>query len=56
VLKKCSGPNCLNIEKTEKEFKLCGRCRQAKYCSGACQEKDWHAGHKAVCKAKDKEQ
>ncbi|KAG2448909.1 hypothetical protein HYH02_006257 [Chlamydomonas schloesseri] len=28
----------------------CGQCRRRRYCSQACQAKDWRAGHKAECK------
>jgi len=27
----------------------CARCRQAWYCSRACQKKGWRAGHQALC-------
>ena len=30
--------------------KACSRCKQAWYCSGACQKKAWAAGHKQICK------
>jgi hypothetical protein len=30
-------------------LKLCGGCKNARYCSTECQRKDWKIGHKAVC-------
>jgi hypothetical protein len=33
-----------------KDFKVCPRCKTARYCSDACQKQDWTAGeHKAMC-------
>jgi TPR repeat protein len=33
-----------------KDFKVCPRCKTARYCSDACQKQDWTAGgHKAKC-------
>jgi TPR repeat protein len=33
-----------------KDFKVCPRCKIARYCSDACQKQDWTAGeHKAKC-------
>ena len=29
--------------------KLCGKCRQAKYCSSKCQRRHWTDGHKECC-------
>jgi hypothetical protein len=31
--------------------KRCSRCLVARYCSAACQDVDWRAGHKDVCRA-----
>lgn len=31
------------------EIKVCGRCKQARYCSQACQKAHWKAGHKIEC-------
>jgi len=31
----------------------CSRCRLVKYWSGACQQKDWRAGHKVQCGKQD---
>lgn len=36
------------VEK-RRQFKKCGRCRHVKYCSSACQTKDWPK-HEASCK------
>jgi len=40
---KCAGSLGVPLQK-------CARCGMVWYCSTACQKKDWHAGHKAVCK------
>ncbi|MFC1841796.1 zinc finger MYND domain-containing protein [Candidatus Dependentiae bacterium] len=33
------------------ETQTCSRCENAKYCSVACQKKDWRNGHRKQCKA-----
>jgi hypothetical protein len=30
-------------------LKLCGGCKNARYCSTECQRKDWKLGHKGMC-------
>jgi hypothetical protein len=30
-------------------LKLCGGCKQIRYCSTECQRKDWKLGHKTIC-------
>jgi len=47
ALVKCA--NCKVLEKSEKEFQKCSRCRFVFYCSKACQRKDWQ-NHKEICK------
>ena len=32
------------------KLKVCGGCKQAHYCSVACQQEDWKTRHKHVCK------
>ena len=34
--------------------KTCSRCKEARYCSVACQRKHWKAGHKTKCVTADK--
>ncbi len=41
---------CGNARPVGKRLR-CGRCKQAVYCSKACQKKDWRAGHGAVCRS-----
>ena len=50
--KKCSNPRCREEEDEAngKRFNRCSRCKSVKYCSKECQEKQWHAEHKEVCK------
>eukprot|EP01090_Pellita_catalonica_P004179 TRINITY_DN14024_c0_g1_i1.p1 TRINITY_DN14024_c0_g1~~TRINITY_DN14024_c0_g1_i1.p1 ORF type:complete len:495 (-),score=95.35 TRINITY_DN14024_c0_g1_i1:26-1510(-) len=49
----CDRRGCLNFELFPKEFKHCASCKKVKkgvrYCSVACQRKDWDLGHKLVC-------
>eukprot|EP01084_Bolivina_argentea_P320133 555413_1 len=40
--------NCNKREKYETEYKLCGKCQIAKYCSRQCQKMDWKQ-HKIQC-------
>jgi len=43
---------------SEEEFLACSQCKQARYCSVACQRIDWtEGGHKAICNGlkRDKE-
>lgn len=42
---------CFCCEKQEEEvtFKLCGKCKVAKYCSRECQLQDWKKQHKRAC-------
>ena len=42
--------HCGKLPGTGKKLLTCGRCKEAKYCSGACQKAHWGAGHKAACK------
>lgn len=41
----CSNPQC---SITGRNFKACGKCRNAKYCSPECQKENWKT-HKQVC-------
>lgn len=45
----CSHELCGRRESRAKEFRCCASCREAKYCSRACQARDWRRGHKLVC-------
>jgi hypothetical protein len=53
MLHKCSAQGCKKVECCVKEFKSCGRCKVARYCSGICQKSDWKS-HKKTCKAPEK--
>ncbi|KAJ3925845.1 MAG: hypothetical protein NXY57DRAFT_1030838, partial [Lentinula lateritia] len=46
---------CFQCQVTKRvgELKLCSRCRNARYCSAACQKEHWKT-HKAFCKSPDK--
>eukprot|EP00053_Salpingoeca_punica_P008536 m.76503 g.76503 ORF g.76503 m.76503 type:complete len:377 (+) comp14641_c3_seq5:151-1281(+) len=48
-LHKCSSVACGNMETQPSLFKLCSRCKTARYCSRECQKEDWTSGHKAQC-------
>lgn len=43
--------NCGEQEETQGDFKDCGACHKACYCSKACQRKHWKV-HKKECQAK----
>lgn len=45
----CQYAPCTNMEKHIREFSICGRCRQVRYCGLDCQQWHWNA-HKKVCK------
>ncbi|MCL4138495.1 UNVERIFIED_CONTAM: hypothetical protein GTU68_043250, partial [Idotea baltica] len=45
----CRYPPCTNIEQELRQFSICGRCQEARYCGTFCQQKDW-AAHKKVCR------
>lgn len=47
----CRNPPCTRIEKELREFSICGRCQEARYCGTSCQQKDWPS-HKRVCREK----
>ncbi|XP_023349160.1 zinc finger MYND domain-containing protein 19 [Eurytemora carolleeae] len=44
------GP-CIAVEKDLREFSICGRCQEARYCGAACQQRDW-SNHKRICREK----
>jgi hypothetical protein len=47
--KHCRNEGC-EVEGLLKDFKVCPRCKTARYCSDACQKQDWNAGgHKTMC-------
>ncbi|XP_013380580.1 zinc finger MYND domain-containing protein 19-like [Lingula anatina] len=45
----CHYPPCTNIEKELREFSICGRCQEVRYCGTYCQQKDWPS-HKRHCR------
>ncbi|TRY63280.1 hypothetical protein TCAL_03562, partial [Tigriopus californicus] len=47
----CRHPPCSRIERELREFSICGRCQEARYCGTACQQRDWPA-HKKYCREK----
>jgi hypothetical protein len=45
----CDNDGCEVVGQV-KDFKVCPRCKAARYCSDACQKHAWTAGgHKATC-------
>ena len=38
-----------NIYKYKEDLKKCGKCYSVRYCSIACQKRDWYAKHKSEC-------
>merc|ERR1719285_593280 len=50
VIRVCSNPACLNVEKRYKEFQMCNKCKRAVYCSQSCQKVHWKRfGHEKEC-------
>lgn len=47
----CHYPPCTNLEQEPREFSICGRCQQARYCGSNCQQRDWPV-HKKFCREK----
>lgn len=47
-LRWCSRPDCNKREEKAAQFKRCGRCRLACYCSVECQHQHWST-HKSGC-------
>jgi len=37
----CHYPPCTAVETEPREFAMCGRCQQARYCGRECQRDDW---------------
>jgi hypothetical protein len=49
LARRCAGCRRMQAKREEtKKFLLCSACRQAYYCSRACQARDWPA-HKTQC-------
>lgn len=44
----CHYPPCTNMEKHIRQFSICGRCQQVRYCGTMCQQQDWPV-HKTYC-------
>ncbi|KAJ8300100.1 hypothetical protein KUTeg_021619 [Tegillarca granosa] len=51
VYYECHYPPCTNIEHQVREFSICGRCQEVRYCGTYCQQKDWPV-HKKFCREK----
>ncbi|KAF7303540.1 MYND-type domain-containing protein [Mycena indigotica] len=47
-LRGCDNLQCCRVAPKD-EFKRCGRCRTALYCSPACQAADWADSHRTEC-------
>jgi hypothetical protein len=48
LLSVCSSKECRNEEVIPRQFQVCSRCKEAKYCSRNCQTKHWNE-HKIKC-------
>lgn len=49
----CHYPPCTRIENELREFSICGRCQEVRYCGTACQQRDWPV-HKKHCRERRK--
>ncbi|KAF2354867.1 HNH nuclease [Trinorchestia longiramus] len=47
----CRNPPCTQIEQHLRQFSICGRCQEARYCGTFCQQRDWPV-HKKTCQPK----
>ncbi|KAJ7081148.1 hypothetical protein B0H15DRAFT_855175 [Mycena belliarum] len=47
--KLCDSPQCETTIATEGEFMRCSSCQVVYYCSAACQNMHWKAGHRSQC-------
>lgn len=47
----CHYPPCTSMEQELRQFSICGRCQEARYCGPVCQQKDWPI-HKKFCREK----
>ncbi|XP_012945417.1 zinc finger MYND domain-containing protein 19 [Aplysia californica] len=45
----CHYPPCTRMEREVREFSICGRCQEVRYCGTSCQERDWPS-HKRFCR------
>ncbi|KAL3871110.1 hypothetical protein ACJMK2_039129 [Sinanodonta woodiana] len=45
----CHYPPCSNMERHIREFSICGRCQEVRYCGAYCQQQDWPV-HKLHCR------
>ena len=44
---------CQNCQAQNAKMKMCGKCREARYCSPECQRTHWNSQHRGTCKAKE---
>ncbi|XP_022089005.1 zinc finger MYND domain-containing protein 19-like [Acanthaster planci] len=49
----CHYPPCTKIESELREFSICGRCQEVRYCGTTCQQRDWSL-HKKRCRERKK--
>ncbi|KAJ7608380.1 hypothetical protein FB45DRAFT_1129618 [Roridomyces roridus] len=47
--RRCFNPQCQRVD-IGKNFKQCGSCQVAYYCSLECQKADWNYSHRQLCK------
>ncbi|UXI21023.1 hypothetical protein NH340_JMT06967 [Sarcoptes scabiei] len=47
----CHYAPCVQIERKSREFSICGRCQEIRYCGTMCQQLDWPL-HKRFCRYK----
>jgi len=50
----CHYAPCIRIEREPREFSICGRCQQTRYCGLLCQQRDWPI-HKRYCRERHRE-
>ncbi|CAG2101993.1 unnamed protein product [Medioppia subpectinata] len=45
----CHYAPCARIEREPRQFSICGRCQETRYCGTQCQQRDWPY-HKKYCR------
>ncbi|CAG5130033.1 unnamed protein product [Candidula unifasciata] len=54
VYYECHYAPCTRMEREIREFSICGRCQEVRYCGTSCQERDWPA-HKRLCQKRGRQ-
>jgi len=50
----CHYAPCTRIEREPRQYSICGRCQETRYCGTTCQQRDWPY-HKRYCREKHRD-